>query len=104
MESTYNHVVYSKEGKIYDVRCTKVSDTLRNLSILDNIADIEKTDLYVVPYEGQLVIISEKEMLESESKLEDILKELKEEMVMDIDHYGCDVLKFDRAKKSLTQV
>lgn len=100
----YNHEVYSKEGKIYDIRCTKVKDTLSNIGILENISELESSDLYIVPYDGQLVVISEREIKESEIDFPIMLEELEKSLLTDIDHFGSNVLKYNKDTKSIVQV
>ena len=103
-EMKENHIICSREGQVYDVRCEHIRDTVNNMKLIHELAAKEESDLYIVPYCGQLIVLSEKAIKEAELELELVLSEMREQLINDIDHFGSFVLRYDREKRSLEKV
>ncbi len=93
-----------KNRLIYDLRCEQVQDTLDSVTVMENIAKQENSDLLVVPFQGQLVLVAEKEVQNAGGTVDDFVTEAEIFMLADGGAYGKNVFLYDMENKSLSVV
>ncbi len=93
-----------KNRLIYDLRCEQVQDTLDSVTVMEDIAKQENSDLLVVPFQGQLVLVAEKEVQNAGGTVDDFVTEAEIFMLADGGAYGKNVFLYDMENKSLSVV
>ena len=93
-----------KNRLIYDLRCKQVQDTLDSVTVMEDIAKQENSDLLVVPFQGQLVLVAEKEVQNAGGTVDDFVTEAEIFMLADGGAYGKNVFLYDMENKSLSVV
>lgn len=93
-----------KNRLIYDLRCEQVQDTLDSVTVMEDIAKRENSDLLVVPFQGQLVLVAEKEVQNAGGSVDDFVTEAEIFMLADGGAYGKNVFLYDMENKSLSVV
>lgn len=93
-----------KNRLIYDLRCEQVQNTLDSVTVMEDIAKQENSDLLVVPFQGQLVLVAEKEVQNAGGTVDDFVTEAEIFMLADGGAYGKNVFLYDMENKSLSVV
>ncbi len=97
-------VSIEKNRLIYDLRCEQVQDTLDSVAVMEDIAKQENSDLLVVPFQGQLVLVAEKEVQNAGGTIDEFVTEAEIFMLADGGAYGKNVFLYDMQNKNLSVV
>lgn len=97
-------VSIEKNHLIYDLRCEQVQDTLDSVAVMEDIAKQENSDLLVVPFQGQLVLVAEKEVQNAGGTIDEFVTEAEIFMLADGGAYGKNVFLYDMQNKNLSVV
>ncbi len=92
-----------KNHLIYDLRCEQVQDTLDSVAVMEDIAKQENSDLLVVPFQGQLVLVAKKEV-ENAGTIDEFVTEAEIFMLADGGAYGKNVFLYDMENRNLSIV
>ena len=97
-------VSVEKNHLIYDLRCEQVEDTLGSVAVMEDIAKQENSDLLVVPFQGQLLLVAEKEVQNAGGTVDEFVTEAEIFMLADGGAYGKNVFLYDMQNRNLSVV
>lgn len=97
-------VSVEKNHLIYDLRCEQVEDTLGSVAVMEDIAKQENSDLLVVPFQGQLLLVAEKEVENAGGTVDEFVTEAEIFMLADGGAYGKNVFLYDMQNRNLSVI